>query len=330
MTTRLLHILGIDDSDTVKVLQLTPLLRPSNLVYTGNVEVLNLLKDPRLKLDTVVCGGMRATDLKVAIPDVILCAICDPDTNAKSLDVAEKIIATLGKPTLNHPAAVRKTGRDRIPRMLGRVPGVVVPRTVRFRPKRAADVARLTSSGAIRLPFLMRPAGAHGGLGLARVDSADDLEVLDAFALDGRPYYATEYRDFRSPDGLYRKHRVIVVGGTPHARHVIISDSWNIHSESRDVLMAADAALRAEEEQFLATFDPAAWPMFERFASLLELDYFGVDYGIDADGKMVVFEVNACVRAMVGGVETAYHAATLAAIKADLVGHIERRAAAET
>jgi glutathione synthase/RimK-type ligase-like ATP-grasp enzyme len=176
----------------------------------------------------------------------------------------------------------------------------------------------------------MRPAGAHGGLGLARVDSADDLEVLDAFALDGRPYYATEFRDFRSADGLYRKHRVIVIGGKAHARHVIVSNTWNIHSESRDVLMASDAALRAEEERFLATFDADAWPMFERFASLLELDYFGVDFGIDADGKMVVFEVNACVRAMVTGVETGYHAATLSAIKAGLVAHIERRAAAES
>src|SRR5439155_1080338 len=87
--------------------------------------------------------------------------------------------------------------------------------------------------GELTPPFLFRQVGSHGGQDLALVGDRDDLDRLEQFALDGRDFYVTEFVDFRSPDGLYRKYRVLVIDGVPYAKHMIASDSWNIHAEDR-------------------------------------------------------------------------------------------------
>ena len=329
MATRVLHILGIDDSNTVTVMRLAPTLRPRDLSFLGNVEVLNLLQNDRLVIDSLIVGGMEGSDLEVEIPGVVLNAICDPDTNLASLAVAERITDSLGVPVVNPPAAVRRTTRDQISEQLADLPGAIVPRTIRITPRRAAEVAALFESGELGSSFLLRPAGAHGGEGLVHIDGPGALEGLEAFALDGRTYYATEFVDFVSPDGKYRKHRALVVGGRPYPRHQIITNHWNVHSESRDVLMADDEALRDEEARFLADFDPADWPVFGAIHDRLGLDYFGVDFGIRG-GEIVVFEVNACTRALGGalGANTTHHQRALEDIKTALVDLLEARATA--
>jgi glutathione synthase/RimK-type ligase-like ATP-grasp enzyme len=327
-TTRVLHLLGIDDTNTVTVLRLTPTLHPHDLSFAGNVEVLNLLEGSDLQIDHLVLGGMEGTDLEIIRPDVIFSAICDPDTNQASLAVAERVAAALRVPVLNAPAGIRRTTRDQISEILADVPGVVAPRTIRVRPRRVAEVAALIESGELAAPLLFRPAGAHGGDGLTHLAGADDLSALDAFALDGRAYYLTEFVDFASTDGRYRKHRAIVVGGRPYPRHKIISDHWNVHAESRSVLMADDAALRDEEARFLTDFEPDEWPVFAAIYERLGLDYFGVDFGVLPDGRVVLFEVNACVRALVDsqpGMDTQHHERALSAIKAALADLITAR-----
>ncbi len=298
MTTRVLHILGIDDSNTVTVLRAAPVLHPEDLSFLGNVEVLNLLDSPRLTVHTVIVGGMPGVELEIPVPDVVFSAICDPDTNSAALEVAEEIGKSLGAPVVNSPSAVRATTRDQVAERLRSLQGMVVPRTQRFTPRSPGDVAELFDEGAVGAPLLLRPAGAHGGEGLLRVDGAQHLDALDAFALDGRPYYATQFLDYASADGLYRKRRVIMVDGHPYPRHQITSDTWNVHSESRARRMAHDPALRDEEARFLEEFDSTAWPALAEIHERLGLDYFGVDFGMPAEGPPVLFEVNACARVL--------------------------------
>ena len=55
--------------------------------------------------------------------------------------------------------------------------------------------------------------------------------------------------------------------------------------------------MRDEEEVFLdnpaGVFGPGAMAALEMIRRIIGLDYFGIDCSVDAQGKIVVFEVNA-------------------------------------
>jgi glutathione synthase/RimK-type ligase-like ATP-grasp enzyme len=292
--TRVLHISGIDDTDTVTVTYLTS-STDLRLIYDGNVDMLSLLDDREFSVHEIHCGGVPGATITVPDADVVINAICDPDTNTKSLKVVANIQAALDLPTINPPEKVVHTRRDLICDLLAGRPGLRMPRTARIQPPYRSDVLPLAEAAGIHPPFLMRVAGAHGGEKLTLVDEPHKLDELDKFAFDGATFYVTEFADFRSPDGYYRKHRVIFIGGAPFPKHLIASRRWNIHAEDRDELMNLPE-FEAEEDRFLREFPSGRDAVFAEVASALDVDYFGMDYGIDAAGDVVVFEANCCFR----------------------------------
>ena len=240
---------------------------------------------------------MARDDVVVPPVKLILNAICDPDTNSRALTVAEALVDQLGVPVINDPRLVRRMTRDALPRMLAGDPEVRVPKTLRVRPSGRTDVAAIIERGEVVPPFLVREAGTHGGTDLTLVESAAHLDALDRFALDGRELYLTEFVDFRSPDGLYRKYRVLLIDGAPHPRHMVVAKTWNIHMADRDEVMPG-SDYEHEERAFLASFCEDRRPVLERIAARMGPDFLGVDFALDDDGRIVVFESNCCFRAL--------------------------------
>lgn len=144
--------------------------------------------------------------------------------------------------------------------------------------------------------MLMRVAGFHLGMSLTKVDTPDQVEAvcggLDRD--DSSSLYITEFCDFASGDGLYRKYRIAVVGGEIFLRHLYIGASWLIH-RARTI-----PGTEPEERAFLNSFDaewvPRLQPMFQEIGHRLDLDFFGVDCNIDASGNVLLFEANACMK----------------------------------
>ena len=297
---RILHILGIDDSNRIEVLFWSPDLNRNIFNFAGNVHLLSLIQHPDFKVNQIRVGGMKGEPLKVPKADLIFNAICDPDINRKSLHAVLNIVNTLKVPVINHPERIMLTGRDHIYQLFHNLEGVLVPKTIRVQPRYLSEVVKLVDTGEIGFPFLIREAGSHGGTKREFIKSIDLIHELDKFALDGRDYYVTEFVKFLSPDGLYRKYRVIVIGGKPYPRHLIISPFWNVHAENRNELMDKYPECRKEEETFLKEFGQKNSNIFERFYEVLKLDYFGVDFSLAPDGKMIVFEINSCFRAIAG------------------------------
>jgi hypothetical protein len=299
---RVLHLIGVDDSRTVTVSFLSA--NPARLRYgcAGNVELAPLVDPERFDLVPLLCGDIPSESAEVARLDVAMNAICDPDTNGASLRAAARVVRKLGIGVVNDPAKVAATCRDAVSRTLADVSDVVVPATIKVAPSYISEVEHLLDAGAITTPFLFREAGSHGGHALVRIDHRGQLRNLERFAFDGRRFYATEFVDFRSDDGLYRKYRALVVGGAVHRKHLIISDGWNIHSRSR-AFMADRPDLQAEEDAWIEDGTSDLAP-FSAMHARLGLDFFGVDYGVLPDGRMVLFEVNACARALQGGATT--------------------------
>jgi tetratricopeptide (TPR) repeat protein/glutathione synthase/RimK-type ligase-like ATP-grasp enzyme len=227
--------------------------------------------------------------------DVVFNGIGDPDMDGSALDRLRMFTSVQrGMPVLNGPDQVDRTRRDRLAATLAGIGGVVVPRTCRVAGSLApAEIVQTAGSAGIDPPALLRPAGAHGGAGVALLDSWDDLDARALRRAD--TWYVTRYHPCRGEDGFYRKYRVIFVDRMPYPYHLAISPAWLVHYFSSD--MADYDWKLAEEAGFLA--DPRtalgdrAWTALEAIAWRLDLDFCGIDFTLLPDGQLLVFEANA-------------------------------------
>ncbi len=145
-------------------------------------------------------------------------------------------------------------------------------------------------------PHIVRPRDTHGGHGLAKIETEADRAAFLAQHAAGELYVAP-FIDYRSGDGLYRKYRIVFVGGEPYPFHLAISPHWMVHYYNAP--MAEHAWMRDEEHAFLARMDEVfsgeRASALREAAALLPLDYVGIDCAIDRDGKLLIFEADSAI-----------------------------------
>jgi hypothetical protein len=78
---------------------------------------------------------------------------------------------------------------------------------------------------------------------------------------------------------------------------MLVSEHWNVHAKDRQRVMAERPELIAEEERMFAAAD-GAFPdevqqVLTSVSERMSLDFFGMDFGIAPDGRVVLFEANA-------------------------------------
>jgi tetratricopeptide (TPR) repeat protein len=237
-------------------------------------------------------GEDPATQLdRLPACDVVFNAIADADRGAPFLEPATAFCRALGRPVINPPGQVPATRRDRIPGLLAGIPGLVLPATRRV--SRAALQAVADEAASFAAPILVRPVGSHGGNDLQRIERGDALAAYLS-AMPFNDYYETEYCDYRSADGYYRKYRLIFVDREIYPYHLAISRNWMIHYWRADM---SEEDLKREEAVFLAdyrtVFPGALAATVRSIARRLDLDYGGMDCGITSDGRILLFEANA-------------------------------------
>jgi tetratricopeptide (TPR) repeat protein len=237
-------------------------------------------------------------DPKADLPphDLVFSSIGDADNCGPALAAATAILARASARVLNPPQSVRETGRAANAQRLGRLPGVVTPRTEAW-PRESL----LASGGADALtragfawPLLLRSPGFHGGQCFLKVDAPEDLNGAVA-SLPGASLFVIQFLDTRCKDGKVRKYRVMMIDGRLYPLHLAISANWKVHYFSAD--MADRPEHRAEDEAFLSdmprVLGPRAMQALEQIRETLGLDYGGIDFAVDARGFVVVFEANA-------------------------------------
>ncbi|WP_206997183.1 ATP-grasp domain-containing protein [Trinickia mobilis] len=233
--------------------------------------------------------------------DLVFNAIGDPDAAAPLAQRLKRFAARCQRALLNPPAAIERTFRDRLPALLSELEGVAAATAACIRletppPSRDALVERL-AAGGLALPVLARPAATHGGEGLARCDSLDALEAK-LKTLDGA-HYLSAFSDVRSPDGHYRKYRMIFVDREPYPCHLAISPHWMVHYFSAE--MEQHAWKLDEERRFLddprAALGDGPVDAVAAIARRIDLDYGGIDFTVLPDGRVFVFEANATMLA---------------------------------
>jgi hypothetical protein len=239
-----------------------------------------------------------APDEDAALPpyDLVFNAVGEPDVAAALHDRLLAFAARCERPLLNPPGAIAGTRRHELATLLGGLDDVVLAPCIRIDGAPAAGaLVRLLGESGIAFPVLARPAATHGGEGL---ESCDDPAALAA-KLDGSApstaHYLAAFCDYGSADGLYRKYRIVFVGGEAFPYHMAASRHWMVHYFSAD--MEADPARLDEENRFLQ--DPAKVLGARTMAAVraigrrLGLDYGGIDFTLLPDGRVFVFEANA-------------------------------------
>jgi hypothetical protein len=217
--------------------------------------------------------------------DLVIDAIGESDAGRAALAQAAQFIAAQPKPAINDPGKVSGTAREALAATLDAVPGC---RAAKSRRVSREELLRVAVDG----PLIVRPADAHGGQGLERIENATVLAWY-AGKVSADAYDVGPYVEYRSADGFYRKYRVLFVDGEPYPYHLAIDAAWMIHYHRAP--MTQNAWMREEEVRFLQHPEQAlpAWNGPLRAAgAALGLDYAGIDCTLLADGTLFVFEAD--------------------------------------
>jgi tetratricopeptide (TPR) repeat protein/glutathione synthase/RimK-type ligase-like ATP-grasp enzyme len=264
--------------------------------FGGNTPTEYLFQDAFFDTDTLSLFPEREYDTAALGRNIqlVINLVSDADQTADLLPLAADLVERLDLPTVNHPRKVQQTTRDEVARLLAEIPGCRVPQALRL--KAGTDHSETALKAA--LPFtsscLARPVGTHGGDDFEKVE---DLAALSAFLSQrtDHDHYLIEYIDYLSRDDYFRKYRFIFVDDQVLPYHLCIGRDWKLHHINTD--MAHHAWMQQEEAAFLndssAAFGPAQMQALHAIRVRMGLDYFGIDCGLDRDGNVVVFEVNA-------------------------------------
>jgi tetratricopeptide (TPR) repeat protein len=218
------------------------------------------------------------------------------------LDLVAGFADRLPAPILNHPRKAALATRQRNAERLAGIPGLVVPRVVRFRnePAQRRHLVR-TIGETVGFPVIIRDPFRQMGKEAAKVDSSEQLAAHLA-TIDSKQLYAIQFIDNPLGGGLFRKIRAVVFGDEVILSHVHFSERWNVHRE-RDATRTADFAVPAAEAAFAQSilFRPEETLGRTGIAALhavrerIPLEFYGIDFDILPDGQLVFFEANAAM-----------------------------------
>ncbi|HWE74077.1 MAG TPA: hypothetical protein VG328_13010 [Stellaceae bacterium] len=277
-------------------LRLLALAAPGDV---GNNTPLEFLLDGSdIALSTLyIVPGQPLPD-KLPEHDLAIVTACEADGNRAVLAELERVLPSWPKPVLNMPEQIAALSRERLHKLMKDVAGLVMPATARIDRTTLSEIATgraqlatYLSDGAF--PLIVRPLDSHAGRGLQKIDDAAALTRYLAERQE-RGFYISRFVDYRSPDGLFRKYRIVFIAGQPYACHMAIADQWMIYYLNAG--MAESPAKKIEEERFMTGF---ALEFAKRhqaalagIADRVDLDYFGIDCAQTAEGSLLLFEAD--------------------------------------
>jgi hypothetical protein len=227
--------------------------------------------------------------------DLLVVGIGDADAAPGALASAQSIAEKSPATVFNPPERVAACTRHGNWQRLRAIAGVRTPACLRL-PKAAllaAGAAQRLSRFGLTFPLLLRATGFMGADHLYRVDDPADL-ALTIERIPSNDVLVIEYIDTRGAYGLYRKFRVLSIGGALMPVHVIIAHDWKLRARRAELLQAREH--QSEEAHFLldmpGMLGPRIMAALTGISDALALDYVGIDFAIDGNGELVLFEAN--------------------------------------
>jgi hypothetical protein len=261
----------------------------------GNTPTASLL-DEAVFQTTVLVTEYYDPNIPLPPHDLVFNSIGDADICREGLETACSILARTSRPVINHPWAVLKTGRASNVERLRGLPNIIVPRiaTLRRATLAGSGAAGIVARNGFCFPLLARAPGFHTGHHFMRVETAEALaDAAEKFP--GDDVWLIEQLNARDREGMFRKYRVMIVDRQLYPLHMAISGDWKVHYFTAD--MAEAAGNRAKEADFLnnmaAVVGERGIVALQRIQAMLEIDYGGIDFAVNAQGDILFFEANA-------------------------------------
>ena len=338
--SQLLGDLDAAQSAYARAAQITPLIRRNAVKspadfrvlalyapFAGNTPAEFLLGNAAYDTDTLaLLATSRIDAAALGAIDVIVNLISDPDQASAELPIAAALAAQLCKAVVNDPARIARTTRDAVARLLPGIDNCRVPQILRLDADADVSAGALEAMLPFPFPLLARPAGTHGGDDFEKIETTAALS--DFLTQLGGDRYLIEYIDYASSDGHFRKYRFIFVDDEILPYHLAIGNEWKLHHDSTD--MGDHVWMQREEAAFLANpgtvFDAGHYAALREIRARIGFDYFGIDCGLDRDGRLVVFEVNASMLVHADDAEFPYKDPYVRVIKAAFDAMLRRRA----
>lgn len=280
-------------------IRLLAIMGPGDLMANTPLEF--LMENSDIALTIVYVTENLPLPAELPEHDLLFVAVAQSDQNMALLKQIDAAIAAWPRPVLNRPDRIALMSRTGACALLKSVPSIEMPVTVRIARQVLEHVAskKLSVAGILvdgDFPIIIRPVDSHAGQDL---DKIEDEQALAGY-LQNMPndeFYIARFVDYRKPDGLFRKYRIVLIAGKPFVCHVGVSEHWMIHYLNAG--MHESAEKRAEEERFMLDFDSQfARQHAEAFREIHEragLDYLGIDCSETADGKLLIFEIDSCM-----------------------------------
>ena len=210
------------------------------------------------------------------------------------------LVDGFGVPVINHPSKIVQTTRDALAKLLDDLPGVVVPKTLRFSSVgKKSDELVYEIEDQCGYPLITRTLASQEGKGMTKVDSRDALIKVLSSGLPGK-FYVTEFVDRRRGNEFFRKIRAAIVKDDILIVRVDYHTHWNVHGRKaaeRVPFYLEHAHVLDEEKRIIkdpeAGLGRSAMQSLREIRDRIPLDVFGMDFDVDADGQMVFYEANA-------------------------------------
>ncbi|OUS27739.1 hypothetical protein A9Q98_09035 [Thalassotalea sp. 42_200_T64] len=272
-----------------------------SLKFMLNTEKANLYQHNILDAEQ---AQAQAQTIKTLGINLIINTIACADRMAVDLAVlAEFQQLTPEIPVINPPDKVLLTTREKNYQRLNAIANVVFPKTVKVfleQQTRAKVVATMKAS-EIEFPIIMRPCITHTGSGVELIDNSEELQrYLDKHKHRASDFYIIQYYQLANITGVFNKIRTFCIDGKYYPVACIFDRQWNIHSGDRYNYMANSAESQQREQSYFADMNTflgdKAIKALDRIRQIIELDFFGVDFTLLPDGKILIFECNAAMR----------------------------------
>jgi len=256
-----------------------------------------LLDDTDITIDVLYVGAELPWPARLPPHDLLFVAISEADVHRPVLAQLATYLQHWPRPVLNLPQRIPQLSRDEAFAVLRDVPGIGMTTTSRIDRQALQQFVDDGSTDrqvmpGIQFPIILRPLGSHAGTDLCRINGATEITRY-LQRVDAEQFFVANFIDYASPDGLFRKFRVVQIDGRAFACHMGISGHWMVHYPYDE--MKAHASRREEEAAMMASFDDtfvvrhreALAAMHARFG----LDYVGFDCAETRDGKLLIFEM---------------------------------------
>jgi len=266
-----------------------PNLRLLSLVAAGemtdNTPLDFVVEKTNIQLEVMYVSERQTDILEVPLHDIVFVGLGESLKNNPILDYLDIILKKWPRPVINNPLNVKKCGRVELYNILCNVDGIHIANT------KVVCSSEVFFNGEV---FVIRPIGTHSGKGFQLITSQDELNNYLSRYHQKQEFYLSDYVDYKSSDGNFRKYRIALIGGEPFVCHLAISEHWVVNYIG--ARMDLSETKRAEEELemlgFEFRFGLKHKSAFKAFHEHIDLDYVILDCYETKDSKLLIFEAD--------------------------------------